>query len=143
MEYLQYRYNNFSTFYLSRVLNLVISGIPSILSFSLSILRVFNISFKPCYKWNTFNTLYSSPNVSLNIFKSFKPCYKWNTFNTWFKSMYILLASVSVLNLVISGIPSILVNIDEKEVSLETVLNLVISGIPSIHSWDIYWWNVG
>ena len=39
------------------------------------------ISFKPCYKWNTFNT----PNELLGeSFKPycFKPCYKWNTFNT-------------------------------------------------------------
>ena len=37
-------------------------------------------SFKPYYKWNTFNT----KNVkSIRIKKaSFKPYYKWNTFNT-------------------------------------------------------------
>ena len=65
-------------------------------------------SFKPCYKWNTFNTrmLYSrnlkdkvlnlviSGIPSIHIMKSlgvvggsFKPCYKWNTFNTKFKRM--------------------------------------------------------
>ena len=37
--------------------------------------------FKPCYKWNTFNTI-TDVYVGYNIFKSFKPCYKWNTFNT-------------------------------------------------------------
>ena len=36
--------------------------------------------FKPCYKWNTFNT---TINKRLGLLKhSFKPCYKWNTFNT-------------------------------------------------------------
>ena len=40
-----------------------------------------NESFKPCYKWITFNTiivaaLAASPSIS------FKPCYKWITFNT-------------------------------------------------------------
>ena len=37
-------------------------------------------SFKPCYKWNAFNTDYiHSDNWS---FDGFKPCYKWNAFNT-------------------------------------------------------------
>ena len=40
-------------------------------------------SFKPCYKWNTFNTF-----EEINHFSDgewgFKPCYKWNTFNTAF-----------------------------------------------------------
>ena len=64
------------------------------------------MGFKPCYKWNTFNTkatiLLSTDNPScvLNLvisgipsiqgldrnlaseIASFKPCYKWNTFNT-------------------------------------------------------------
>ena len=39
------------------------------------------LGFKPCYKWNTFNTL------GIKAFLiwpkgCFKPCYKWNTFNT-------------------------------------------------------------
>ena len=37
-------------------------------------------SFKPCYKWNTFNT--DIQVVMLMNFGGFKPCYKWNTFNT-------------------------------------------------------------
>ena len=36
----------------------------------------------------------------------FKPCYKWNTFNTE-PAVPVVLASSKVLNLVISGIPSI------------------------------------
>ena len=38
-------------------------------------------SFKPCYKWNTFNTIEGSE-YKEEVFVSFKPCYKWNTFNT-------------------------------------------------------------
>ena len=66
-----------------------------------------SLSFKPCYKWITFNTLISNSNsISLSslivlnlvinglpsirnkveqrqiIEGSFKPCYKWITFNT-------------------------------------------------------------
>ena len=37
-----------------------------------------------------------------------------------------------VLNLVISGIPSILINVDGVDLQEDEVLNLVISGIPSI-----------
>ena len=38
-------------------------------------------SFKPCYKWNTFNT-FSQIKIPYQSQRSFKPCYKWNTFNT-------------------------------------------------------------
>ena len=82
-----YKWNTFNTRDLSwsyiwwcLVLNLVISGIPSILLWRLQ-LHSMSLSFKPCYKWNTFNTGRkmgrgrSYPN-------GFKPCYKWNTFNT-------------------------------------------------------------
>ena len=40
----------------SLVLNLVISGIPSILKEELMSSKNHQ-SFKPCYKWNTFNTI--------------------------------------------------------------------------------------
>ena len=62
----------------------------------------------------------------------FKPCYKWNTFNTKEYISYLYNGS-EVLNLVISGIPSILKrkNSRPKERN-KRVLNLVISGIPSI-----------
>ena len=88
------------------------------------------MSFKPCYKWNTFNTGANdkkhAKRIVLNLvisgipsildrveygalfFLSFKPCYKWNTFNTYGKIEYG--RSINVLNLVISGIPSILKN---------------------------------
>ena len=68
--------------YTSWVLNLVISGIPSILGITNITQQNKKLSFKPCYKWNTFNTkdLYK---INLDIIdQGFKPCYKWNTFNT-------------------------------------------------------------
>ena len=36
--------------------------------------------FKPCYKWNAFNTINDVGLVEIAL--SFKPCYKWNAFNT-------------------------------------------------------------
>ena len=86
------------------VLNLVISGIPSIPEYLIVAEGVFD-SFKPCYKWNTFNTIviilegkysYQVLNLVISGIPSihfsvacvtastfgFKPCYKWNTFNT-------------------------------------------------------------
>ena len=38
-------------------------------------------SFKPCYKWITFNTMKDLEKKLLEIC-GFKPCYKWITFNT-------------------------------------------------------------
>ena len=61
----------------------------------------------------------------------FKPCYKWNTFNTQDKVLFFGTLN-EVLNLVINGIPSILLNFKWGEPG-EKVLNLVINGIPSIH----------
>ena len=64
--------------------------------------------------------------------ESFKPCYKWNTFNTPNYGMQAPIYN-GVLNLVISGIPSIHDGVySMKTISLDEVLNLVISGIPSI-----------
>ena len=39
-------------------------------------------SFKPCYKWNAFNTTKSNGFYAA-AFVSFKPCYNWNAFNTY------------------------------------------------------------
>ena len=111
--------------------------------------------FKPCYKWNTFNTtntgLFRLSDISLvlnlvisgipsiltetikefdNTLASFKPCYKWNTFNTYLEDGTVL-ETGKVLNLVISGIPSIHFKEMVKR-RVPIVLNLVISGIPSI-----------
>ena len=46
----------------------------------MAIISFGSCSFKPCYKWMTFNTdgLETRPTSS----GSFKPCYKWMTFNT-------------------------------------------------------------
>ena len=61
---------------------------------------------------------------------SFKPYYKWNTFNTH-KSIKFYISISIVLNLIINGIPSIhKKDIGCKKV--EGVLNLIINGIPSI-----------
>ena len=38
-------------------------------------------SFKPYYKWNTFNTC-GDFGSRYYVLISFKPYYKWNTFNT-------------------------------------------------------------
>ena len=86
-------------------------------------------SFKPCYKWITFNTFMGAfvvtfsatvlnlvinglPSIHqknddyLNIeWYRFKPCYKWITFNTF--SFFTALRIILVLNLVINGLPSI------------------------------------
>ena len=39
-------------------------------------------SFKPCYKWITFNTFEDKTISEGELSLSFKPCYKWITFNT-------------------------------------------------------------
>ena len=82
MEYLQYFKGSKERVVIGNVLNLVISGIPSILIKVVSVENT-SFSFKPCYKWNTFNTL--------------RKCAEAEKENL-------------VLNLVISGIPSILKN---------------------------------
>ena len=62
-------------------------------------------SFKPYYNWNTFNTELSLAFTALGT--CFKPYYNWNTFNT--------------------------LNLDFNDTGLDTiVLNLIITGIPSI-----------
>ena len=89
---------------IEQVLNLIINGIPSIHNNWVKNPDV-KYGFKPYYKWNTFNT-----HVGYNVFKlamqGFKPYYKWNTFNTMFwdtEDLY----NITVLNLIINGIPSI------------------------------------
>ena len=80
MEYLQYSVSSSYSFILTSVLNLVINGIPSI-QFIIIYTHFLSFCFKPCYKWNTFNTLEIRKAYFLEAF-GFKPCYKWNTFNT-------------------------------------------------------------
>ena len=62
------------------VLNLIITGIPSILKGgNYEVIRCCG-SFKPYYNWNTFNTMFL--NRTCKELESFKPYYNWNTFNT-------------------------------------------------------------
>ena len=65
--------------YVVIVLNLIITGIPSI-QLVIMYKTFANYSFKPYYNWNTFNTIKYGPND--NEIMSFKPYYNWNTFNT-------------------------------------------------------------
>ena len=82
MDYLQYRnYNTVGADIINIVLNLVINGLPSILKEVYEMVLRYVQSFKPCYKWITFNT-------SDEDIKEMK--------DLW------------VLNLVINGLPSIL-----------------------------------
>ena len=61
----------------------------------------------------------------------FKPYYKWNTFNTQRQNNLKFLPLV--LNLIINGIPSILV-LNMIGADIDKVLNLIINGIPSIRT---------
>ena len=61
------------------VLNLIITGIPSI-HFKKHYKDILNTGFKPYYNWNTFNT--QTTNVLEISVICFKPYYNWNTFNT-------------------------------------------------------------
>ena len=62
------------------VLNLIITGIPSIL-FWIVYDSTIDCSFKPYYNWNTFNTDRVMFWIGAAI-RGFKPYYNWNTFNT-------------------------------------------------------------
>ena len=82
MEYLQYFVTlgiwvQFSFI----VLNLIINGIPSIHQVKDAKAYAYDQSFKPYYKWNTFNTVGDITTLVWGRY-SFKPYYKWNTFNT-------------------------------------------------------------
>ena len=70
--------------------------------------------FKPYYKWNTFNTIGKGLYESIGDI-CFKPYYKWNTFNTTKVKHYRWLLNL-VLNLIINGIPSILIIHDFTDV---------------------------
>ena len=59
MEYLQYAKRKKEAAESTAVLNLIINGIPSILS-NRKTCKSSNYCFKPYYKWNTFNTISDS-----------------------------------------------------------------------------------
>ena len=94
-------------------------------------------SFKPYYKWITFNTeeCPQSPRRAGEL--CFKPYYKWITFNT----LPVMIVGEDdldeVLNLIINGLPSILSG-DTVIYALDNVLNLIINGLPSIHRKVVY-----
>ena len=69
-------------------------------------------------------------NSSIHLL-SFKPYYKWNTFNTPKEGSILSYEDLVVLNLIINGIPSILTRESLMKEKVE-VLNLIINGIPSI-----------
>ena len=71
------------------------------------------VSFKPCYKWNAFNTVFACTSATSDDFR-FKPCYKWNAFNT-LKEDIMYSVVIEVLNLVISGMPSIHLSPSEQK----------------------------
>ena len=63
---------------------------------------------------------------------SFKPYYKWITFNTY-ESFLALCCEKGVLNLIINGLPSIHKKCREFYKNIpRNVLNLIINGLPSI-----------
>ena len=64
------------------VLNLIITGIPSIPQRLIYLRRRYQ-SFKPYYNWNTFNTEKWFLEQKQQR-KGFKPYYNWITFNTEF-----------------------------------------------------------
>ena len=72
---------------------------------------------------------------------SFKPYYNWNTFNTA-KVCILKEAYYEVLNLIITGIPSIQTMKDYIMI-VTVVLNLIITGIPSIlNDINVNYYNV-
>ena len=82
MDYLQYEMiqNNLKKKE-DFVLNLIINGLPSILSSLIYHLYGYKWSFKPYYKWITFNTE-EQVLEEVERLNCFKPYYKWITFNT-------------------------------------------------------------
>ena len=85
MDYLQYQKLPCLSGWLGRnVLNLIINGLPSIQSGD---------------KWQ----------VAFEPDVSFKPYYKWITFNTLKYQNHIKKHILTVLNLIINGLPSILI----------------------------------
>ena len=84
MDYLQYKAKHILLSFHGSicVLNLIINGLPSILhKWKNRTPERTLISFKPYYKWITFNTLVLIITERKKE-QSFKPYYKWITFNT-------------------------------------------------------------
>ena len=69
--------------------------------------------------------------VSEGVYGCFKPYYNWNTFNTYSERDTVEVEIDGVLNLIITGIPSIHIYV-YLPLDFHMVLNLIITGIPSI-----------
>ena len=78
--------------------------------------RLHTYCFKPYYKWITFNTKLFPGIIDIASKKRFKPYYKWITFNTVSCPFFNRTSNFFVLNLIINGLPSILL----KEDGLDT-----------------------
>ena len=59
-------YGRLSEIFIIPVLNLIITGIPSILQLLL-IMELIDFRFKPYYNWNTFNTLDFDKNTDFMV----------------------------------------------------------------------------
>ena len=107
MEYLQYILDNAFATDRHIVLNLVISGIPSILDKDGSVLidycEVLNLIITGIPSIHKYN---ESPEKDTYCFK---PYYNWNAFNTHRYHNLITKTYHWVLNLIITGMPSILI----------------------------------
>ena len=157
MDYLQYYlHHQKQRLTLFLVLNLIINGLPSILENGGFIITQ-STSFKPYYKWITFNTKIEELDEEGKKILSFKPYYKWITFNTLediqkelhdtcFKPYYkwitfnTISANYNKANSAFCFKPYykwITFNTEfQKQTShqehLHQVLNLIINGLPSI-----------
>ena len=90
-------------------------------------------SFKPYYKWITFNTRKEKESIWRSRY-SFKPYYKWITFNTKSWTRYVNTASTSFK----PYYKWITFNTGGNHENFRCicwywVLNLIINGLPSIH----------
>ena len=73
MDYLQYSYEALANKVKkwNKVLNLIINGLPSIQNLIYHRVSKYSYSFKPYYKWITFNTLIDSFKEAVNTFSEF------------------------------------------------------------------------
>ena len=118
------------SFPLSIVLNLIITGMPSILyniilgGINMKVLNLIITGMPSIPHWYQKSTCRCI---------RFKPYYNWNAFNTFKKEKkWLNMYSTQVLNLIITGMPSIQ-NIWYLSFSKSSfVLNLIITGMPSI-----------
>ena len=104
MDYLQY-HHFLQRFYKHKfdVLNLVINGLPSIFIANVAKERIGSVLNLVI---NGLPSIFTNPPPTSSFPTSFKPCYKWITFNIYAEG-FCRTYYVKVLNLVINGLPSI------------------------------------